>query len=401
MHVTQTSLAREAHLTAFHGLIGAIYEAVGRNHRWTDVLHELNSYTGSKTAVLEISPGYTTGKPHFYAVGELSGPEAIAEWENRRPLEMIAYPLSPGQVQVCNDYAALGVAPEFAALLRKYAVSRSISCCLEINEGRQLYFHAARSDQAPPYTQDEADLLHLVAEHLRRAMNQHLRLSRFSRLATFGPDVISEFGIGILLVERTGDVHLINSEAERVITRNEPLSLRPHGLVLDVARENRQLAMLVRRALDPDQPGLEEGAETVLHVGAMRATSTRSDAACNIAVKSAPIGAYPFGTTERCALIYVDDGSRELHSVQALRSMFNLTAAEARVASLVIEGHDFPQIPGLLKIQPSTLRFHVNAIYEKLGARNKGQMIAILMASRPFLGRAPADERLANSPALT
>lgn len=366
-------------------LIGQIYDAIGDNERWIELLSQLNAYFCSKTTILEISPGDEPYKSHFFAVGELSEPEHIAEWVNRSEPEKLILKLAPGEVQICNDFGAIGVPPKLVNLLQKYSVAKFMSCCLAINDGRQLFFHTVRSTHAPTYSSTEADTLRLIADHLGRAMNQHLRLSRLSQATRFGSDVISEFGVGIVLATRSGEIELINPQAKRIVSHGNLLCVRNNSLTLSCPRETKQLSEMINSALHY----LDNGSTRVAHIGAMRATSSDDNHACNIAVTSVPLGNFPFRAPERTAVLYVDDGVRQRYSKEALQGMFGLTHAETNIAAAVLDGHDFTEIPGLLNIKQSTLRFHLNSIYEKLGARNKGQMIAILMLARPFLNAPP------------
>lgn len=384
---------RENPFAPLNGLIGQIYDAVGDNQRWHELLSQLNAYFDAKTTVLEISPGDEPYKSHFFAVGELSGPEHISEWVNRSEYEKLILKLAPEEVLICNDFEAVGVPPRLISLLQKYSVAKFMSCCLTINGGRQLFFHTARSKQSPAYSATEGDTLRVIAGHLGRAMNQHLRLSRLSQATHFGSDVISEFGVGIVLATRSGEIQLLNPQAKRIISHGKLLTIRNNSLLLSCPRETRQLHDMIHSALyykDSDTA-------RVVHIAAMRATSTHNSHACNIAVSSVPLGNFPFRAPERTAVLYVDDGFRERYSKDALQDMFGLTLAETNIAAVVLDGHDFTEIPELLNIKHSTLRFHLNSIYQKLGARNKGHMIATLMLARPFLGAPPIHKRTRKS----
>lgn len=66
-------------------------------------------------------------------------------------------------------------------------------------------------------------------------------------------------------------------------------------------------------------------------------------------------------------------------------AMARLTARQAEVAALLLEGHTGPQIAERLQITRRTADSHIEHIYRRLGAHNRAQAVAIL------LGRAGLD----------
>lgn len=65
--------------------------------------------------------------------------------------------------------------------------------------------------------------------------------------------------------------------------------------------------------------------------------------------------------------------------VEALASPFPLTARERQVAELLVEGASNKVIARRLGISVHTAKFHVAAVLEKLGARNRSDAVAIAL----------------------
>ena len=58
---------------------------------------------------------------------------------------------------------------------------------------------------------------------------------------------------------------------------------------------------------------------------------------------------------------------------------FGLTASEARIASLLVQGRDLNEICGKLSIRRTTARTHLRHLFEKLGVRRQGELISLLL----------------------
>lgn len=70
-----------------------------------------------------------------------------------------------------------------------------------------------------------------------------------------------------------------------------------------------------------------------------------------------------------------------------LQSLFDLTAAEARVARLVARGLPSQTICSRLRIKPSTFRVHLKSIFSKTGTGRQSEIVGLLV---PKLSLAPA-----------
>jgi DNA-binding CsgD family transcriptional regulator len=63
---------------------------------------------------------------------------------------------------------------------------------------------------------------------------------------------------------------------------------------------------------------------------------------------------------------------------RALAQAFGLTQAEARVASLLVEGRSVSSIAEKLSVTPNTVRMQLKAVFAKTNTRRQGELIALL-----------------------
>ena len=87
--------------------------------------------------------------------------------------------------------------------------------------------------------------------------------------------------------------------------------------------------------------------------------------------------------TARLLVLIIDPGARNLAAASALQAGFGLTAAEARVATLVGSGLRGPQAAQVLGVSPNTVKTHLARCFEKLGVRSQVELARVLSALSP------------------
>lgn len=82
---------------------------------------------------------------------------------------------------------------------------------------------------------------------------------------------------------------------------------------------------------------------------------------------------------EACAALSLADMRAALHErqIQALEP-YNLTAREREVVALLADGHTMGSIAEALFISERTVKFHCKNAYDKLGVRNKKELMHLL-----------------------
>jgi DNA-binding CsgD family transcriptional regulator len=76
----------------------------------------------------------------------------------------------------------------------------------------------------------------------------------------------------------------------------------------------------------------------------------------------------------------VRTGSKQAHAriASLLRDRFGLTAAEARVGLLVMEGLSYAEIGARLSVSPNTVHTHIKEIHRKLDVHSTARAGALI-----------------------
>jgi DNA-binding CsgD family transcriptional regulator len=206
---------------------------------------------------------------------------------------------------------------------------------------------------ASSFTDDEVGVLRAVAPHVATAIRRIVATS-----ITDGPDT---HGRGVLIV---GSDHVLAmaGSAEAWLSEIADTPVRV-GDRLPVV-----LQALVRRLTQLDGGGnasasvqLPTASGALVTVDAARLFSVEGDG--NVVITFAPPAQ--------------DERAR------FLLSAYDLTAAQRRVAALVLQGRTTRQIMHTLHISEHTVQDHLKAIFDKFGVRSRRDLVATVFANTP------------------
>ncbi|MDQ6702154.1 MAG: helix-turn-helix transcriptional regulator [Pseudomonadota bacterium] len=80
------------------------------------------------------------------------------------------------------------------------------------------------------------------------------------------------------------------------------------------------------------------------------------------------------------ALVLIVDHEREAHLPPAdLQEVYDLTAAEAEVAVRVLRGHSLQYVADELRVTLSTVRVHLQRVFEKTGTHRQAELVRLLI----------------------
>ena len=218
------------------------------------------------------------------------------------------------------------------------------------------------------HTMPDAPRLTTAQERLHAIVFDHFE--RAARLAYRPPDP-KLARAPMLIIDRTGRIVDANAGAERILSRQDGLSVRYGRLRAARHDQDQQLQHLIRRACTREQTGR---AETWLTVERPSATPWL--------LRLAPLPLMLLGMSEArqyCTIEIRNSSNGRQVDPEPLREIFGLTPREAQVASLLASSHsDLPSIAKTLAIGHETARTHMRSTLLKCGVANQLELVRLL-----------------------
>jgi DNA-binding CsgD family transcriptional regulator len=80
--------------------------------------------------------------------------------------------------------------------------------------------------------------------------------------------------------------------------------------------------------------------------------------------------------TRRVIAVFIyDTGKRMALSIEGLRSLYDLTEAEARVCDLLYQSRNLPEAAKILGISINTAKTHLNRSFRKVGVQSQAELV--------------------------
>jgi DNA-binding CsgD family transcriptional regulator len=229
-----------------------------------------------------------------------------------------------------------------------------------------------RRRQAGNYTPAEERFLHRCIPHLGRTLRLRRRLALGSGERTSETGALDRLPFGVVLLDASGDVLVVNQAASLLLAEADALLLCCGRLSAVVPAERSLLNRALREVLAGSSPMPCGGHALRLHRVSQRA-------ALELWVTPLLGSALALSGQPRAIVFLVDPERATIVDEGALRSLHGLTRVEARVAVGLVRGKSAQDIAAAMGVGLETIRSHVKSLLRKTGACRQAELVQLLL----------------------
>ncbi|MER8825914.1 LuxR family transcriptional regulator [Mesorhizobium sp. M0938] len=372
-------------IEAVSAVVGQIYEAAYDQERWLGAVTGLRDlFGGSRSCIVRLSP------ETFDAVASDLDPEFNSqkgiEALLRDPLAAASAAIPVGAVThwpMGLDVAAFRRRELWQDWLRPRDMYHGLACNLLSSNSANWLLSIDRSSRQGAFHNADIDLLQKIVPHMLRAGQIGRQLENTSALAS----AFSHLPFGVFLVNGRQHIAQMNEAAEAMLARPDgPMKLNGDAIVATNPKDTQELQRLVADACslrDGAMPGT--GGTLLVPSDHKRSDLTR------LVLSVAPfVDARAYGlASERCAVIMVTEVARRIPDgfETHIRYLFDLTAAEAKLATALASGRSLKEAAANSNITVKTCRTYLERVFSKTRTRQQSELVALLKSTEPLSGR--------------
>tara|TARA_Y100001001_G_scaffold155967_1_gene172282 strand:- start:844 stop:2001 length:1158 start_codon:yes stop_codon:yes gene_type:complete len=365
----------------FHELIGLIYDSVTSEQGFFPFLSRFVQVFNGHSASFAI---YDTAANSLLGTWTVNIPEEAlrfySEHVSHRDV-LVEKAISVNREGNCRFVASnIDLGPDVKRLRRDTRAGEwleSYGACeaagaIAYMDGYYLnFFGMQRSPDQPEFSYEELKVFDGFLPHLHRAVGLYTRLMQRRCGPAVERLVLERVNRGIIVCDASFRVAFRNGKADDILKRNAGLRVNSDGMLVAHGNESaRQFAVLLsaaveasiaRRELDDQVFSLEHGQQRItLVVTPLQGTAEA-------------------GSLAQGALVTLHDWSwsNEI-SADLLKSLFDLTDAEAVVAAELVCGQSLSDIAVISGRSRETVKYHLNNIFRKTGTRRQGELVSLL-----------------------
>ena len=241
---------------------------------------------------------------------------------------------------------------------------------------RQCFIVAAPPRTESFATPERVKLMSGLVPHLQQALRTQNHLAELMHRCGALAEAAEVVRHGIVIVEPGPQIVHLNAAADRILRSNDGLHIHAGRIEAADAPANRELHRSIHNALTQQSTPRIGNSLTcarpsgqrpyVIHVLPLHRTSQGE----------------PFSDTG--AIVVIINPEREPEPAAALlRRLYGLTNSEAEVALLVSRGDGLKPIADELSLSWTTIRTHLNHIFDKTDTHRQAELVRLLLAIDP------------------
>jgi DNA-binding CsgD family transcriptional regulator len=362
-------------------LVGLMYDAVADAARWPSFLESLVRATNATRGSL------TLGTPRieevaivcWYGWRDEDYPLYLQRYMKVDPWAKASLLLTEGVVSTSEDLSSPQELEASAAYREFYAprgCHHGMGGTILRNATSISFVIVVRDRTMGPFGERELSILRPLMPHLRRAALLHGELASLrSQLAAFSGH-LDRYPQALLLIDSECHVLYVNSAGREVSARCDGITIKSGQLLVMSPAKDAQM----RTAVDK----MVKRRDSSFH----RLDINRSSSAAPYRVLLMPLpesGAVPLGVVQPAvAVLILDSSSSPQADPAALRELFSLTAAEARVTALLVGGHSLAEAASQLNVSIETIRTHTRRVLSKTATKRQGELISLVLRTMPL-----------------
>lgn len=257
-----------------------------------------------------------------------------------------------------------------------FKLGDSIGSALERQPEYANILMAGRRTGNPGFRERDRRALEALLPHIARAWRVKRALTEMQSLVGALSSALDRLERAVVVTGPEGEIRFANHSADRLLSRGNAIDAKSGRLRAARPRHSDALHALIGRA-----------AETAIGKGAMAvdAVALPCDEGAPLAVVAEPLapahGSCIGGAAKAGAILFIGD-SEASRSPPAgrMQIVYGLTTAEARLAAAIVEGNGVTSAGESLGISPNTAKYHLKAVFGKVGVANQAQLVRRVLA---------------------
>ncbi len=230
-----------------------------------------------------------------------------------------------------------------------------------------------------PYGDVEVQLIERVTPHIRRAMLINDMADKGKMATQLYRQVLDSLSVGVFVVGLGRRVIFTNAAGDGLLSEGRLLKLA-NGMLQ--ANRVEGLSSALDEAIDRALKG--DMAIGITGIGVPLIGNDGSRAAAYV-LPSAGHDVRGECGSGNCMVFVARRGEQQPVAIEVLRTLFNLTAAEARVAALLAQGNNPQNISTALDISVNTVRTHLKHIFAKTQTHDQTALSGLVNGLLPPL----------------
>ncbi len=325
-------------------------------------LYDTLRKAGNITASVNIDPEFTQDYVAYYAQKNL--------WLNYSPASVPVGKAVSGQMLVPDD--TLFQSEFYQDFLRHRDLFHLAGGRILEEKSLTANVSLLRPRSSEPFGDAELDFLDVLLPHLKQALQLHCRLSRAEALQTAAAEALDQMPFGTIYVDRFAHVLAANQRGREILALRDGLSSEPQGLRAAAQAQAARLRDLIAgAAMTSWGEGFHSGGSLLLDRPSLKQPLT---------VRVLPLRTQTclFDHPRPAAVVFVSDPESSPASNQIL-SLYHLTPAEERLATLLAQGESLKEAAESLGISRNTAATQLKGIFQKTGVHRQTDLVRLVL----------------------
>jgi DNA-binding CsgD family transcriptional regulator len=359
------------------GILDAVYEAAVFPEHWPQALDKLRqAFDCTSVALIDRNLRTLEGRASTSGVDAASQREFFEVWSARDTVRLRTRSWRPGAIELDHQIVPK---PEILAsdYYNGFMKPRDMHALMRLTLAHRNKFltivSLVRPRSAGEYDTESVEQCRVLMPHLQRASNIRFQAENAAAMLNGLSDVADRSVVGMLLLERDGQVKFANKAARAMAVAGAFL-LRDGQIDIPDRDEQAALQRLVAGATgaisDFDRP---RGGVIRLSRGAGRTSFTVTVAPVNREASWA-------GNEPMALVLIAAPDLTALPSREVLNQLFGFSASETRVAERLTMGDSPEQAAAFLEVKISTVRWHLASMYRKTGTKRQAELVRLLLS---------------------
>lgn len=243
----------------------------------------------------------------------------------------------------------------------------------------RLRFSRRRSEAR--FKTRERQLLALLTPHLCRAIEIYAKLNRMTSERDVYAGAVNQLSVATIILDEQGRLLTTNAVGRALLDQREGLSLRDDRLHIEGRDINKELQQALTTIIKAQQ----QGETSVVRALRVPRSGERSD--LGLVIRPVPTSQWSEGQSSPSAAVFISDPDlQESTSRQILGELFELTPAEANLATLLARGLSLAEVSIAQNISRHTSRAQLKSIFAKTGVSRQAELVRLVLKSVASLG---------------